>query len=549
MQFRAFDINDCEGLILAHSHRLASKRIAKGSQLTRTLVDAFMKDGVRQLVCAAPDKGDLSENEVADRLADALLSAGLSRTNAATGRVNFKTETAGIIRYDRDLIKALNCVDEALTLSLVQHNQLLSAGQMVATLKVIPYFVPDEICRQFEQVLAGKTVFRFHPLRGRRVSLIQTTDDVLQDKVYAATEDVTETRMKQLGCTLISRQRCAHKSDDVAAEIRTARAAGAELVLLCGCSAIADRRDIMPVAIEVAGGQIDQLGLAVDPGNMLLVAHIDSLPVIGMPGCARSPKLNGFDWVLHLLLADIELSSDELADMAAGGLLMEIASRPLPRDLAVKPSSPKAQMSAVVLAAGQSRRMGNINKLTSVVAGKPVIRHVTDVVLKAGFKDIIIVLGYDEYAVRACLKGLPVRFEKNKAFRSGQASSVGAGIAALSNDVSDVMVVLGDMPLLNSSLLNELRKHHLSNPQHEQTISLPVYLKDGESQIGHPVAWGRQFFPDLQTLKGDQGGRQIWSEHPAMISQMEVNDASLFLDTDTVAALQHAETLLLARSQ
>ena len=119
MQFRAFDINDCEGLILAHSHRLANKRIAKGSQLTRTLVDAFMKDGVRQLVCAAPDKGDLSENEVADRLADVLLSAGLSRTNAATGRVNFKTETAGIIRYDRDLIKALNCVDEALTLSLV----------------------------------------------------------------------------------------------------------------------------------------------------------------------------------------------------------------------------------------------------------------------------------------------------------------------------------------------------------------------------------------------------------------------------------------------
>ena len=173
MQFRAFDINDCEGLILAHSHRLAGQRIAKGSQLTRTLIDAFIQHGVQQLVCAAPDQGDLSEDEVADRLAGVLLSAGLVRTSAATGRVNFKTEAAGIIRYDRDLIKALNSVDESLTLSLVQHNQLLSTGQMVATLKVIPYFVSEAICHQFEQVLAGRTAFNFHPLRGRQVSLIQ----------------------------------------------------------------------------------------------------------------------------------------------------------------------------------------------------------------------------------------------------------------------------------------------------------------------------------------------------------------------------------------
>ena len=122
------------------------------------------------MVCAAPDQGDLSEDEVADRLAGVLLSAGLVRTSAATGRVNFKTEAAGIIRYDRDLIKALNSVDESLTLSLVQHNQLLSTGQMVATLKVIPYFVSEAICHQFEQVLAGKTAFHFRPLRGRRVS-------------------------------------------------------------------------------------------------------------------------------------------------------------------------------------------------------------------------------------------------------------------------------------------------------------------------------------------------------------------------------------------
>jgi len=547
MQFTDFDIEACEGLILAHSHKLAGKRIAKGSVLTKELVAAFQKGGITQLVCAAPEPGDLSEDQVADRLASALLTAGVSRSEAATGRVNFKVEATGIIRYDRVLIKALNSVDEALTFSLVQHNQLLTAGQMAATLKVIPYFVSEQACRRFEEVLGGGPAFTFLPLRGRQVSLIQTTDDVLADRVYSATEAVTERRLTQLGCQLVERRRCPHDPASVSVEIRHALAKGSELVLLCGCSAVVDRNDILPLAIRQAGGQIDQLGLAVDPGNMLLAAHIGTTPVIGMPGCARSPKLNGFDWVLHLLLAGVPLSRDELADMAAGGLLMEIASRPLPRDLAAKPPPPSPHLGVVLLAAGQSRRMGDVNKLTTKIAGKPVIRHVAETIFAAGLDDVVVVLGHDSEAVTASLDGLPVRFVLNEAYASGQAGSVGTGVAALTHTATDVMVVLGDMPLLTPSFLQDLRRHHLANSQHKQMISLPVCPADGQPQVGHPVIWGRQFFAELQRLSGDQGGRQIWAEHPAMISHFEVDDPSLFLDTDTKDALHQAEAVLRAR--
>ena len=549
MRFGPVDIQACEGLILAHSQKLGSRRIAKGSVLTAELVKAFQQQGVARLVCAAPEAGDLSEDEVAERLAAALMTKGVSCSEAATGRVNFKVGATGIIRYDRTLITALNSVDEALTFSLVQHNQLLSAGQMAATLKVIPYFVPEQICQQFEQVLEGRPAFTFHPLQSWRVCLIQTMDDVLGDRVYAATEMVTERRLAQLGCSLTDRRRCAHDSTSVSAEITQALSAGADLILLCGCSAVVDRRDVLPVAVEQAGGQIDQLGLAVDPGNMLLAAHIGRIPVIGMPGCARSPKLNGFDWVLHLLLAGLPLTREELAEMASGGLLMEIASRPLPRDLASKlpPASP--HMGVVLLAAGQSRRMGEVNKLTAEIAGKPVVRHVAEAVLAAGLTDIVVVLGHDSKAVQNCLDGLPVRFVMNADYRSGQASSVGAGVAALNSSATDVMVVLGDMPLLQPSFLKALQHHHLANSQHEKMIGLPVHIKDGKRQLGHPVVWGRQFFSELQRLKGDQGGRQIWAEHPAMISYMTVDDPTAFLDTDTADALHQAEALLLSKNE
>ena len=78
-------------------------------------------------------------------------------------------------------------------------------------------------------------------------------------------------------------------------------------------------------------------------------------------------------------------------------------------------------------------------------------------------------------------------------------------------------------------------------------IGLPVHIQDGQRQVGHPVVWGRQFFSELQSLKGDQGGRQIWAEHPAMISHLTVDDPTSFMDTDTPDALRKVEALLLAR--
>jgi molybdenum cofactor cytidylyltransferase len=105
-----------------------------------------------------------------------------------------------------------------------------------------------------------------------------------------------------------------------------------DLVIVFGASAITDRRDVIPAAIESAGGAIEQFGMPVDPGNLLLLGKTRSgKAVLGAPGCARSPKENGFDWVLDRLLADVPVMPQDIRRMGAGGLLMEIVSRPQPR--------------------------------------------------------------------------------------------------------------------------------------------------------------------------------------------------------------------------
>src|SRR5262249_30184455 len=147
------------------------------------------------------------------------------------------------------------------------------------------------------------------------------------------TREVTLGRLQALGCTLAAERRCAHRTAALAAEIAAA-IDDVELLLIHGASAIVDRRDVIPAAVDAAGGTIDQLCMAVAPGNLLLLGHVQGKPVLGLPGCARSPKVNGFDWVLERIVAGLPVGRREIMSMGAGGLLAEIPTRGLKREQA-----------------------------------------------------------------------------------------------------------------------------------------------------------------------------------------------------------------------
>ena len=518
MIFAEFDIDECLGAVLAHSRKLGRKRIAKGRVLDAALIEALRREGVTSLVCAKPEKGDSSEDEVASqiaqKLAEGLIAEDIEVSIAATGRVNFKTRKTGIIRYDRNQLRAFNMVHEGVGLSLPAHNQLVGRA-IYRNLESYSFFLHRDVVAKLLAVPGDAPLFTFHALTTKKAALIQTYGHALPDKVYQATETVTRNRLEALGSQLISSLQSTHQKEALARQINSAIEKGAEIVLMCGGSAIVDRKDVIPSAICQLGGQIDQLGLAVDPGNMLMTASIGGVPVIGMPGCARSPKLNGFDWVLQLLLAGIPLGRETLADLAAGGLLSEIASRPLPRIQAGKQAHKKVEtpqkMACILLAAGQSQRMGGTNKLLMEIRGKPVIRHAAEALCQAGLGDIYVVTGHQPEQLQNCLNGLDVTFVHNSDYASGQASSVAQAISVLPEGVSDALIALGDMPLMKPALLTALaRQHQEKSGTGLPQITLPTYQIEGNSEMvrrGNPVIWSSAFFADLMGLSGDQGGR------------------------------------------
>ena len=554
MKFGPRPLGDCCGHILAHSIKTGRRRLAKGTRLTDSDIAGLSQDGIDELVIAEAEAGDIHEDDAVDRLAKVLAPRGVSLSVAATGRVNIKVEKTSLVHLFSERLLTFNLIDEGLTCATVQHHQLLSSGQMVATLKIIPFFLSVKAVEAAEAVLAEGALFACHPLEGCNVGLIQTVSPALKPSVRKTTHQVTDERLSALGCSLVSSKECEHDSAALAGEIKRMRADGIALILICGASAMSDRRDVVPQATTKAGGHIDQLGLAVDPGNLTMVASIDDTMVIGMPGCARSSRLNGLDWILHLYLAGLPIDRIALASMAAGGLLMEIASRPLPRELApetvsvsrksTKYSAKASRLVGIILAAGQSRRMGNENKLLMTFDGQPLIRNAANTLMTAGCEEIIVVIGHEDKSIKAALSELELTFVFAKDYGKGQGHSLAAGVSALPKGATDMLVMLGDMPLVSTELVSGLIAHHYMQPDHEGIVSLPVF----GGKRGHPVIWGKQFFDELSVLTGDIGGRQLLGDYANAIRPFYWDRPEMFLDADTKEAFDKMKIKLKAQN-
>jgi molybdenum cofactor cytidylyltransferase len=269
--------------------------------------------------------------------------------------------------------------------------------------------------------------------------------------------------------------------------------------------------------------------MPVDPGNLLLVAEANGRAVLGAPGCARSPKENGFDWILMRLLAGLAIRRTDITGLGVGGLLMEIVTRPQPRAV---PEPEKGQkVAGLVLAAGRSTRMGGPNKLTEEINGRPLVRIATEQVLASRAKPVIVVTGHQRERVERALAGLPVTFVHNPNFAEGLSTSLKSGIAAVPAEADGAIVCLGDMPQVSAALIDRLIGAF--DPARGALVVIPTI----EGKRGNPVLWSRRFFPDLLTVEGDVGARHLIAGYAEAVAEVPIEDDAALIDVDTPEAL------------
>jgi molybdenum cofactor cytidylyltransferase len=529
MKFGAVAPKEALGATAVHSIRQDGLVLKKGTLIGPSEVVALEAAGIDEIVVARLEPGDVSEDVAAADIAKAVAGDAVHVDRAFTGRANLFAQTAGVLVVDKDAIDNLNRVDEAITFATLPAYKPVVAGEMIATVKIIPFAVARAAR---DAALAGiaKPLLHVAPYRIRKVGVVSTVLPGLASKVIEKTLKITTERLAPAGATIIAERRVPHECAALARALDEVLKEGAELVIVFGASAIADRRDVIPAALEAIGGHVEHFGMPVDPGNLLMIGDADGHPVLGAPGCARSPKENGFDWVLMRLLAGLPVPREDITGLGVGGLLMEIVTRPQPR----KEAAPEKgrNIAAVVLGAGRSSRMGGPNKLLAEIAGRPLVRIVVEEAVASRARPVIVVTGHQRERVEAVLAGLPVIFVHNPHFADGLGTSLRAGIAALPAEADGVIVCLGDMPQVDAALIDRLIAAF--DPDKGALAVVPTI----EGKRGNPVVWSRRFFPDLMAVEGDVGARYLIGRYPEAVAEVPLTGTAALTDVDTPEALR-----------
>lgn len=535
MKFGPVPVSRAEGAILAHSTRLTSATFKKGRVLSADDVLALAAEGIQEVIAAELEAGDVHEDPAAARLAQACAGEGVRVAAPFTGRCNLYALHAGLFTVDAGRLDAVNRIDEGITVATLRPGTLVNPKQMLATIKIIPFGVDGGRLDEAVAVLNDdEPIVRVAAFKGVRAGLIQTRLSSTKDSVLDKTVKVMQTRLSRLDAELVLESRCGHSEVEVAASIEEALARDIDILMIAGASAIVDRRDVLPAGIVRSGGAVDHFGMPVDPGNLILLGHHGDKPVLGLPGCARSPKYNGIDQVLERLCAGLTVEPSDVMGMGAGGLLKETADRPQPRRAEPEPKAVPAhapRLGVLIMAAGQSRRMGTTNKLLVEVDGKAMVRRAAEAALGSGADRVVVVLGHEADAVRAALSGLPVQFVENPDYAEGMSTSVAAGVAAFPPDVDGVVVCLGDMPRISAEHLDRLMAAF--DPVEGRLICVPTH----RGKRGNPVLWASQFFPEICALKGDVGARHLIGDHAEHVCEVPMPDDGVLLDVDSPAAL------------
>ena len=487
MRFGGVPVADAAGCILAHSIQVDGRRIRKGTVLADSDTSLLAAAGINEVMVAELSECDVGEDEAASRLADALLAGtiGLSRSAAFTGRANIYADAAGVVEFNVDAVARLNGINPAITLATLPNLSRVAPRSLVATAKIITFAVPAADLD--EAVKAASGIMGHFPVVRRDASLIVTRVEGQGERLVDKGRSSVAARLARLGIELLETRVVAHHQDAVGAALSSS--GGALLLLLTG-SATSDPLDVGPQGLRLAGGEVHRFGIPVDPGNLLFHGTLGDRPVIGLPGCARSPALNGADWILERISCGLQPTDRDLAEMGVGGLLKEIPSRPQPRAGKADEYS-RPRVAVLVLAEDRSESIGGL-----VAAAQ------------ASQAELIRLVGSE--GVLSQLAGTPQSPEAVDLVAADPADRAGllrAGVKSLSAPTDAVLLLRPGGAAPDPVQLNRIMAAF--SPKDGREI---CRLAVGAGRGPAPVLFGSRFFESLSELSGDRGEADLIHE-------------------------------------
>ena len=301
-------------------------KVKKGTIINENLINLLLKNNIKSVTCAKLDEEDVEENIAVYEISKNILNSKQSNLNIQNprhGRCNIISNINGLLIFDPEQLFSINSVTDEIGIASLKPYSYVKKNQIVASIKAIPFGIKKEMLKKI--IKKSNNCFKVSPFLKKNVHLIQSRNQNTLEKVLEKTVDITKKRLRDCGITKISEKKCNHEVESLSSEIQKSIDQNAELILVFGASAICDKNDIVPKSLKENNGKILRLGMPVEPGNLILLGEIKNknkiIYFIGMPGCARSPKENGVDWILWRFFCGLGISDNHINYMGNGGLL------------------------------------------------------------------------------------------------------------------------------------------------------------------------------------------------------------------------------------
>ena len=528
MKFKEVKTSNALGMILGHSIKTKTQKFKKGQKINKTDISVLKENKIYKFFAAEFEENDIHENDAAELIANSVKGKNTTTKKPFTGRCNIYSDYDGVVLINESSINSINYVDESITIATLLPYALVQKGQMIATIKIIPFATSKSSVKKCIEICKNNfPVIKVAPLKNYNIGLLLTSFKNEDNNILNKTIKVIKSRIESLGSKIKIQLTCNHDELSISKGIKNLLENKCSPILINGASAIVDNNDVIPLAIRMAGGFIIHYGMPVDPGNLLLIGKYQQTYIIGLPGCAKSPRLNGFDWMLWRVLADLPIESKDIQSLGVGGLLKEIDSRPQLREDSINKNFTRKKVGAIILAAGKSERMYGKNKLLEKVNEETLLKRIIDETLQTSVDDIIVVLGHESKIVQNSLRNLPVNFAKNENYENGISSSIKTGINSLQADIDGAIIILADMPKINCQHIDKIIKSYFAS--NNQSIFVPVH----KGKKGNPVLLDKSHFEEIKNLTGDIGAREIISFNKHKVKEIKINDTAIFFDIDT----------------
>lgn len=290
----------------------------KGHIIQSADIPDFLDIGKQHIFVVDLPQGVLHEDQAAIRLAQASAGLGLRLTNPSEGRVNIISTHGGMLKVNASALHRLNSIKGIVMATLHDHIQV-SQGRPVAGTRIIPLSIDEKTINMAEQICKEAfPLLQVLPLQSLRVGVVITGNEIYTGRIQDKFGPVIKKKVEDLKCTIMRSILVTDSSEMIADAITELVRQGAQMVMVTGGMSV-DPDDCTPAGIRAAGGRVITYGAPVFPGAMFLLAYIDSIPVLGLPGCVMFHKTTVFDLIVPRLLVSERIEREDIIRLGHGG--------------------------------------------------------------------------------------------------------------------------------------------------------------------------------------------------------------------------------------